>query len=235
MDPAQLAYLQALRWHQAHLHGLSFSPFIGVIIYNAAAIIHAQYLQQPWHTSMLTGQKKIWVLELLGGHPECICTELGVHTNVLYSLIDELHSFSYTDSKFVTLQEQLAIFLYCSVTGLMVRHMGEWSQMSYDTITLWVSQNFKYELLFTKILLAISRKWLTFSHHHHSTQTMWNFPLQMILFPQRYNKMPYFKDALGVIDGSQINFVAPASLHDIYQNWKGYISQNCLFSHSFGL
>ena len=106
-------------------YGLSFSPFIGVIIYNAAAIIHAQYLKQPWYTSMLTGQKKIWVLELLGGHPECICTEVGVHTHVLYSLIDELHSFSYTDSKFVTLQEQLAIILYCSVTGLMVRHMGE--------------------------------------------------------------------------------------------------------------
>ena len=83
---------------------------------------------------MLTG--KMWVLELLGGHPECICTELGVHTHVFYALIDELHSLGYTDSKFVTLEEQLAIFLYCSVTGLTVRHLGEQFQRSNDTLTL---------------------------------------------------------------------------------------------------
>ena len=46
---------------------------------------------------------------------------------------------------------------------------------------------------------------------------------------------PYFKDALGAIDGSHINFAPPASLCDIYQNCKGYISQNCLFACSFGL
>ena len=36
------------------------------------------------------------------------------------ALIDELCSLGYTDSKFVTLEEQLAIFLYCSVTGLQL-------------------------------------------------------------------------------------------------------------------
>ena len=46
---------------------------------------------------------------------------------------------------------------------------------------------------------------------------------------------PYFNDALGAIDGSHIKFAAPASLHDIYQNHKGCISQNCLFACSFGL
>ena len=81
MDPAQLAYQQALRRRQAHLHMAHlFSLFIRVIILNVAAIIRAQYLKQPWHTSILTG--KMWVLELLGGHPEHIRTELGVHTHV---------------------------------------------------------------------------------------------------------------------------------------------------------
>ena len=135
MDPAQLAYQQALRRHQAHLHMAHlFSLFIRVIILNVAAIIRAQYLKQPWHTSILTGQ--MWVLELLGGHPERIRTELGVHTHVFYALIDELRSLGYGDSKFVTLEEQLAIFLYCSVTGLTVRHLGERFQRSNDTITL---------------------------------------------------------------------------------------------------
>ena len=135
MDPAQLAYQQALRHRQAHLHMAHlFSLFIRVIILNAAAIIHAQYLKQPWHSSILTRQ--MWVLELLGGHPECIHTELGVHTHVFYALIDELRSLGYADSKFVTLEEQLAIFLYCSVTGLTVIHLGEQFQRSNDTITL---------------------------------------------------------------------------------------------------
>ena len=57
MDPAQLAYQQALRCHQAHLHmACLFSLFIRAIIPNVAAIIHAQYLKQPWHTSMLSGK-----------------------------------------------------------------------------------------------------------------------------------------------------------------------------------
>ena len=46
---------------------------------------------------------------------------------------------------------------------------------------------------------------------------------------------PYFKDALGAIDGSHINFAAPASLRDIYRNRKGFISQNCLFACLFSL
>ena len=129
------AYQQTLRCNQA-IQNMSclFSLFIRIIILNLVAIIQAQYLRQPWHTSMLTGQ--MWVLELLAGHPERIRTELGVHTHVFYALIDELHELGYSDSKFVTLEEQLAIFLYCSVTGLTVRHLGERFQRSNETITL---------------------------------------------------------------------------------------------------
>ena len=135
MDSAQHAYQQTLRWNQAsqnmaHL----FSLFIRVIILNLVAIIQAQYLKQPWHTSMLTGQ--MWVLELHAGHPECIHKVLGVHTHVFYALIDELRELGYSDLKFATLEEQLAIFLYCSVTGLTVRHLGEQFQRSNETITL---------------------------------------------------------------------------------------------------
>ena len=46
---------------------------------------------------------------------------------------------------------------------------------------------------------------------------------------------PYFKDALGAIDGSHINFAAPAWLRDLCRNRKGYTSQNCLFACLFCL
>ncbi|OJA12867.1 hypothetical protein AZE42_10211 [Rhizopogon vesiculosus] len=61
---------------------------------------------KPYHTSALSGMG--WVNELLTGHPNRIQCELGCR-----------------DSKYVTLEEQLAIFLYACVTGLSVRHLGE--------------------------------------------------------------------------------------------------------------
>ncbi|KIO14450.1 hypothetical protein M404DRAFT_90975, partial [Pisolithus tinctorius Marx 270] len=39
------------------------------------------------------------------------------------------------NSKFVTLEEQLTIFLYTCVTGLTIRHVGERFQRSNDTIS----------------------------------------------------------------------------------------------------
>ena len=135
MDPAQHAYQEALRRRQAVQHmARLFTFIIRIIVLNVAAIIRSRYLKQPWHTSVLTGQ--MWVIELLAGHPERIRTELGVHKHVFYAIIDELHELGHTDSKFVTLEEQLAIFLYCSVTGLTVRHLGERFQRANDSITM---------------------------------------------------------------------------------------------------
>ena len=109
------------------------TPVIGIIITNAATVICAHYLKEPWHTSMFTGQ--MWILELWAGHPEHICTELGVHQHVFYALIEELCELGCTNSKYVTLEEQLTIFLYCLVTGLTIKDLGERFQRSNDTIT----------------------------------------------------------------------------------------------------
>ena len=81
------------------------------------------HLRLPYHTSILTGEG--WVMELLAGHPHWICTELGVSHEVFIALIDELCHMGHTDSRFVSLEEQVAIFLYASVTGLTVWHLGE--------------------------------------------------------------------------------------------------------------
>src|SRR5882762_7344743 len=105
---------------------------VTILVTNLVALLRSRYFKEPWHTSILTGQ--MWVMELLMGHPERICTELGVHRHIFYALIDELHEMGYTDSKYVTLEEQLAIFLYCSVTGLTIRHLGERFQRSNETI-----------------------------------------------------------------------------------------------------
>ncbi|KAI6116366.1 hypothetical protein F5141DRAFT_1212970 [Pisolithus sp. B1] len=76
-----------------------------------------------YHMSILSGGG--WILELLSGHPERIQTELGVHKHVFRVLVDELQQSGYSHLKYVTLQEQLGIFLYITVTGLTIRHIGE--------------------------------------------------------------------------------------------------------------
>lgn len=40
---------------------------------------------------------------------------------------------------------------------------------------------------------------------------------------------PYFKDALGAIDGSHIHCSPPSAVRDWFRNRKGTITQNCLF------
>ena len=95
-----------------------------------------QGVRQPYHTSILSGQA--WVQELLHGHPRRIRTELGVREHVFRQLIFTLHHMGHGDSKYVTLEEQLAIFLYTCVTGLTSEHVGERFQRSGETISRYV-------------------------------------------------------------------------------------------------
>jgi hypothetical protein len=107
--------------------------------------IRQHYNKQPYHTSALHGHD--WVQELLNGHPERIRSELGVHKHIFVALIAELYAMGQKGSKFVTLEEQLAIFLYGSVTGLSVSHLGERFQRSKETIS-------KYFLVLQSLFLS---------------------------------------------------------------------------------
>lgn len=46
---------------------------------------------------------------------------------------------------------------------------------------------------------------------------------------------PYFKDAIGAIDGSHIHARPSSSDRPSYRNRKGFVSQNCLFACTFNL
>ena len=46
---------------------------------------------------------------------------------------------------------------------------------------------------------------------------------------------PYFKDAIGAIDGSHIPAFPPQRDRAAYRNRKGFVSQNCLFACDFGM
>ena len=70
------------------------------------------YDKVEYHTLALTGHA--WVLELLTGHPERICCELGVHHHVFYALLHHLQTpFVMLESTSNMLTEQsLSAFFY---------------------------------------------------------------------------------------------------------------------------
>ena len=127
MDPTQA---------KTHLHNtvlIAITIQLSLLLPTLMRLIHRYYMKEPYHTSILSGYA--WLQELLHGHPERIRTELGVHKEVFLALIRELRSIGHSDTKYVTLEEQLAIFLYTSVTGLSVRHVGERFQRANGTIS----------------------------------------------------------------------------------------------------
>src|SRR5882724_7532115 len=95
---------------------------VATSVATAVAFIYAEPLfnKIPYHTSSLSGLG--WVHKLIDSHPDHIRCELGVHKDVFQGLISELLKLGHGDSWHITLEEQLAIFLYTCVTGLSVQH-----------------------------------------------------------------------------------------------------------------
>ena len=89
--------------------------FINVLISVVISFARPLYDKEDYHTSALSGAA--WVLELLEGHPNRICCELGVNKHVFHYLISSLQLIGINHSRHITLEEQLAIFLYRCVTG----------------------------------------------------------------------------------------------------------------------
>ena len=74
-------------------------------------------------------------MELLSGHLNHVHCELGVSHDVFIELVHKLQELGCGNLKYVSLEEQLAIFLYMLVMGLMIRHVGECFQWSNKTIS----------------------------------------------------------------------------------------------------
>jgi hypothetical protein len=131
-DPAHPGPGQA----RMHLHRsiiFAITVQLTLLLPTLMRLILRYHMKEPYHTSIFSGYA--WLQELLHGHPERIRTELGVHSEVFNALIRELRSMGHGDTRYVTLEEQLAIFLYTSVTGLSIRHVGERFQRANGTIS----------------------------------------------------------------------------------------------------
>ena len=111
-------------------------------VVGAVAMVTLQYARtyvgkKPYHTGLLSGHA--WVTELLNGHPLRIKTELGVSKEVFEALILVLQDLGHRSSRYISLEEQLAIFLYSSTSALSTRRVGERFQHSTGTISRYVT------------------------------------------------------------------------------------------------
>ncbi|KIK24574.1 hypothetical protein PISMIDRAFT_98407, partial [Pisolithus microcarpus 441] len=132
--------------------------------------------------------------------------ELAIHKHVFKILLCELEQNGHTHSKNVSLEEQLAVFLYTCVTGLSIRHIGKQFQQSNST----VSKYFK-KILFTFSLPRIYARYVWLPHEDDPVHPT-------ILNNLKFH--PFFRDALGTIDGMHIACILAADEWDMSQNRK---------------
>lgn len=107
-------------------------------LFQAAASVAALYTPSltkiPQHTSSLTGFD--WLQELLSGHPVRFYYTFGMEKHVFKKLVLELSQFTgLTHSKYVRMEEQVAIFLFMARSGCSNRTAQERFQRSGDTIS----------------------------------------------------------------------------------------------------
>ena len=130
MPPSRTSKISKIRRQIVASALYAYTVGLAAVLYASAA-----YWKQPYHTSALTGEG--WVLELLHGHPKRIRHELGMKLHVFLAFVQEHRTTcGLTDSKHISLEEQCTIFLYMSVTGLSIRHVGERFQHANETISL---------------------------------------------------------------------------------------------------
>lgn len=120
---------------------------LGVIAGASAAIMeHADryFHREPKTTFALTGFD--WVNELLAGNPRCMRASLGIKPHDFQRLVKALGATTdLRDSKYITAEEQLAIFLYTSRTGLSTALVKERFQHSTFTIAKYVKENYLWK------------------------------------------------------------------------------------------
>ena len=119
--------------HQRRLAILSLGTAVIAACQAVIELVAPTIERTPYHTSILSGEA--WVQELLAGHPNRIHNELGVYRQTFLALVQTLQEIGIRSTRNVTIEEQVAIFLYTVVTGLSSTHVGERFQRSPSTIT----------------------------------------------------------------------------------------------------
>ncbi|KAK1257137.1 hypothetical protein QJS04_geneDACA022970 [Acorus gramineus] len=174
--------------------------------------------RRPMRTGPLSGH--IFIHELLQGHEARAYENLRMAPRLFLKLRDVLiNKGLMKDTTNLTCTEQLAIFLHALGHGVSNRVLSERFHHSGETI----SRHFNAVL---KAVVSLKREYI-------------NLPENDVqVHPHvRHNKIfyPYFKNAVGAIDGTHIPALVRKNKATRYRNRKGWISQNVMAACSFDL
>jgi hypothetical protein len=120
---------------------IQVSALAGIILLvyarESVLLYASRFDKVPQHMFILTGQD--WINELIAGHDGRFYNELGMHKHVFWALLAILRrETGLGDTRHVSAEEQLAIFLHYAHRGLSNRALQERFQRSGDTISKWV-------------------------------------------------------------------------------------------------
>ncbi|KAJ8490164.1 hypothetical protein ONZ45_g13315 [Pleurotus djamor] len=174
---------------------------------------------EPYHNSRLSGVA--WLDELELGHRDRMLNNLGLRPLVFNRLEHQLiRRGGLSPRRWVGTREQLGIFLYQVVTNSSVRKTAERFQRSFETI----SRSFR-AVLQAFLSPDFRTAYMTLPNEDRVPERIRNDP----------KLWPFFKDAIGAIDGSHL-FVNPPSLtKGRWRDRSGNLTQNMLAACDFDM
>ncbi|KZT50631.1 hypothetical protein CALCODRAFT_418984, partial [Calocera cornea HHB12733] len=170
------------------------------------------------HTSIRPGA--VWIEELLHAPASRIHDVLGMHKNVFRRLCNLLFAHGgLRPTRFVGIEEQLALFLVAVRKGESNRGLQELFQRSGDTVSH----------VFHRILRILTSPNI-YTRYVRLPDT--STPPEISESPKLY---PFFKDCLAAIDGSHIAAKPCAEDRPRYRDRKGGLSINVLAACTFDM
>ncbi|KAL5580016.1 hypothetical protein UlMin_012458 [Ulmus minor] len=173
--------------------------------------------RMPMHTSIRTGHQ--YMMELINDHPDRLFNKIRMYRPCFEMLIQVLRQqTALQNSRFLTLEEQVMIFIYVisqKATNRMA--MEDW-QHSGSTISI----------VFTRICKAIA----SLSPIFIKPPNLDDVPDEIRFNPKYY---PYFQDCVGAIDGTHIVAHAPSNVVNNYRGRKSNVTTNMLAVCSFDM
>ncbi|XP_042499853.1 uncharacterized protein LOC122078043 [Macadamia integrifolia] len=174
-------------------------------------------MREPLNDSSYTGPVR--VAEVLAGHVDVCYQEFRLERHVFLNLRDRMvHRGWLVDSRFIRVDEQLAMFLVIVGQGLSNRQMQRRFNRSGQTISV----------VFHTVLQAMLNLSL-------ETIRPPNFDVVPPEITNNLKYYPYFKDCIGAIDGTHISVIVRRSEETRYRNRKGMITQNVMCACSFDM
>ena len=205
--------------HSRIIKASKHKKFILTLIFALTAITTPQTLpslfdythRRPMRTSPLSGSEYIQEL-LCCGHSERIQEVLRMKLEVFDFLCKELRNCGLHDSQYITVEEQLAMFLYTVARNASNRDIQERFQHSGETVSRY------FGIVLHAINTVLVSKYIKLYDDEE-------IPISISSNPRFYG---FFNDCIGAFDGTHICAKIPESVHGVFRNKNGLLTQNVL-------